>query len=133
MSAYPEAIILADGLPQVRSALRLLLEQDPALTVVAEAGSARELLMAVEKFRPALILVDWELPGLRSTQPFSAIRARCPETGMIALSSRPESRQAALAAGADAFISKGDSPDRLLSILHSVLEDFRSRSSSELP
>jgi DNA-binding NarL/FixJ family response regulator len=119
-------ILLADDQAKVRSALRLLLEQEPGLSVVGEAAEAEELLAQVETTCPDLVLLDWELPGLRATNRvtnperclLSALRARCPRMWVIALSGRPEARQAALAAGVGAFVSKGDSPERLLAALN---------------
>lgn len=108
-------VFLADDQSKVRSALRLLLEQDPEMSVVGEAAEAGDLLIQVRAVRPDLVLLDWELPGLQTANPLlPALRTRCPRLSVIALSGRPEARQAALAAGADAFVSKGDPPERLL-------------------
>ena len=112
-------VLLADDQPQVRSALRLLLEQDPEMNVVGEAANAEELFVQVQATRPDLLLLDWELPGLQPTNPLlPALRALCPRLSVIALSGRPEVYREALAAGADAFVSKGDPPERLLSAVN---------------
>ena len=50
----------------------------------------------------------------------SALRKRCPDLPVIALSGQPEVRRAALAAGADAFVGKADPPERLLVAIRSV-------------
>ena len=107
-------VLLADDQTKVRSALRLLLEQQPGLSVVGEAAEAEDLLAQVEATQPDLVLLDWELPGLRTDDRLSALRTLCPQLKVIALSGQPEARRAALAAGADAFVSKGDPPERLL-------------------
>jgi DNA-binding NarL/FixJ family response regulator len=115
-------VLLADDQSQVRSALRLLLEQEPELSIVGEVATAGELLTQIEETCPDVVLLDWELPGLRTAEPsissgqslLSALRTFCPHLLVIALSGRPEACQAALAAGADAFVSKGDPPERLL-------------------
>ena len=126
-------ILLADDQTKVRSALRLLLEQEPGLSVVGEAAEAEGLLTQVQRTQPDLVLLDWELPGLRAADPsapstgpwsfvpgtegsgassgqrlLSALRSvGCP-LRVIALSGHVEAREEALAAGADAFVSKGD-------------------------
>lgn len=110
-------VLLADDQPQVRSALRLLLEQQSGLSIVDEAAEAGELLVQVQATCPDLVLLDWELPALQTANIVPALRTLCPHLLVIALSGRPEARQAALAAGADAFVSKGDPPERLLAIL----------------
>ena len=55
-------VLLADDQMKVRSALRLLLEQEPGLSVVGEAAEAKDLLAQVGTERPDLVLLDWELP-----------------------------------------------------------------------
>ena len=111
-------ILLADDQPEVRSALRLLLEQETLVRIVGEAETAPQMLDAVRNVHPDAILVDWELPGLSLPDNLSAIRRICPSAWIIALSSHPEVRQAALKAGADAFVCKGDPAEQLLVVLY---------------
>jgi DNA-binding NarL/FixJ family response regulator len=121
-------IFIADDQIKVRSALRLLLEQEPGLRVVGEAAETEGLLAQVEAMQPDLILLDWELPNLSGgdssigsgSHLLAALRARCPLLVVIALSGRLEAPQAAMAAGADAFVSKGDPPERLLATLWTI-------------
>lgn len=113
-------VIVADDQEAVRSALGLVLDEDPALQVVAEAEDAGDLLQIVRNGNVDLVLMDWELPGLgdpgsRSAEAFlDSLRSQHPQVRVIVMSSRPESRLSALAAGADAFIYKGDPPEFLL-------------------
>jgi DNA-binding NarL/FixJ family response regulator len=111
-------ILLADDQPQVRSALRLLLEQEAQARVVGEAENARDLVERTREVHPTAILVDWELPGLSMSEGLSAVRRVYPSARIIALSSRPEVRQTALEAGADGFVCKGDPPEQLLAVLN---------------
>jgi DNA-binding NarL/FixJ family response regulator len=110
-------IILAENRRKVRFALRALLEQQPELNVIGEAADAQNLLGQVEEICPDVILLDWELPGMAADDLLSALRRNCPEVLVVALSGRVSARRAALAAGADAFVSKGDPPERLLSAI----------------
>ena len=112
-------VLLADDQPKVCSALRLLLSQQPGIEVVGETAEAEALLAHIENTHPDLILLDWELPGLSRNGRFSVLRARYPNLKVIALSGRPEVRGTALKAGADAFVSKIEPPDRLLGALSS--------------
>ncbi len=107
-------VMIADDQPQVRSALLLLLRQDPDMAVVGEAGDTQQALQLATEQRPDLILLDWELPGQINGTTLSRLRAARPGLKVIALSGRPEARRAALTAGVDAFVSKGDPPERLL-------------------
>ncbi len=115
-------ILLADDQAEVRSALRLLLEQEPGMCVVGEAAEAETLLAQEEATQPDLVLLDWELPGAQITDLLSALRVRCRRTIVIALSGRLEARQEAVDAGIDAFVSKGDPPEYLLATLYAFRE-----------
>ena len=108
-------ILLADDQPNVRSALRLLLEQEIGMTVAVEVSDSKDMLAAVERACPDLLLFDWELPGGTAAELVPALRAQCPNLVIIALSSRPEARRAALKVGVDDFISKGSSPQEVIS------------------
>jgi DNA-binding NarL/FixJ family response regulator len=110
-------VLLADRQPKVRFALRVLLERQPGVVVVGEAVNADDLMSQVRAKRPDLILLDWDLPGLAPTGSLSFLRKICPEMSVIALSGRTEARQGALGAGADAFASKVDPPERLLATI----------------
>jgi DNA-binding NarL/FixJ family response regulator len=112
-------ILLADDQPQVRSAVRLLLEQQPDLHVLGETMDAQGVLDWVSATSPDLVLLDWELPGLQGGDALATLRALHPHLKMIALSGLPEARDAALAAGVDAFVSKGDPPEQLLAAVRS--------------
>jgi DNA-binding NarL/FixJ family response regulator len=107
-------VLVADDDVHVRSALRLLLEQEPDVQIVAESAAAEELLSAVTDSGAGLVLLDWELPGLWSDGVIGSLLTRLPRVKLIALSGRPEHRHEALRAGADAFVCKGDAPDDLL-------------------
>lgn len=113
-------ILIADDQADVRSALGLLLMQQPDLEVVAEATDAVSVLLAVEKHLPALILLDWELPGAPTSNLVRVLRSQWPQLRVIALSSLPEARSAAVNAGIDAFVDKGDPPDVLLAALRKL-------------
>ena len=110
-------IFLADDQANVRSALRCLFEQEPGLIIVGEAAQNDDLLAGIARARPDLLLLDWELPGL-SAAPL--VQRLHPAVKVIILSSRPEARRAALDAGADAFVSKGDAPECVLEAIRSL-------------
>ena len=113
-------ILLADDYPEVRSALRLLLEQEPIQATVTEVSDTQELLATLGQDCPTIVLLDWELPGLHTEDRMRTMRASCPNLKVIALSSKLEVRQEALAAGADAFVCKAEPPEQILSALRSL-------------
>ncbi|MCP4542207.1 MAG: response regulator transcription factor [Chloroflexi bacterium] len=110
-------ILLADHRSKVRFALRALLEQRPGVAVVDEAVDAEDLLAQIKVACPDLVLLDWKLQGLPAIGLLPTLRRVCPRACVIVLSGRPEAREAALTAGADAFVSKVDSPERLLAAI----------------
>lgn len=107
-------VLLADDQIAIRSALRLLLEQEPHLEVIGEAHDAGSLLAALQTSRPDVVLLDWELPGMSASALTQRLREFHPQMCIIALSSRPEAEIAAMLAGADAFIDKCSPPDSLI-------------------
>jgi len=111
-------VFLADDETKVRSAIRLLLEQEVGLSVVGEAAEAADLLKQMRMACADRFLIDWELPGLDAVKLVSEVRACCPGAMIVALSGRPEARLDALEAGVDFFVSKAEPPERLLDALH---------------
>ena len=110
----PMCVLIADDQPQVRSALRLLLMQRTEPVTVEEAADLAELRELRCTEPPDLVLLDWELPDQGGCAALEQVRAAWPQATVIVLSGLPESRQAALSAGADAFVSKGDPPEQLI-------------------
>jgi DNA-binding NarL/FixJ family response regulator len=110
-------VILADDEAPLRSALRLLLEQETGSSVVGEADHAERVYQQVQDQQPHILLLDWELPGLQETALIARLVDIAPTLHIIALSSRPEARHVALAAGAHGFVGKGDPPNYLLDAL----------------
>ena len=113
-------ILLADNQPNVRSALSRLLRHEPGVEVVGESGEANDLMALIHTVQPDLVLLDWGLPGLSAVGSLPGLRVNNPRLLVIVLSGRPESRQTALAAGANAFVSKIDPPEMLLRALHTI-------------
>jgi DNA-binding NarL/FixJ family response regulator len=110
-------ILLADDQPRVRFALRALLDRQPGMEVVGEAMDGEGLLAQAKEACPDLVLFDWGLTRLAGIDLVSALREVCPNIVAVVISGRLRARQAALAAGADAFVSKADPPERLLAAI----------------
>ena len=113
-------VLLADDEMNVRSALRLLLEQESGISVAAEATDYDELFVRVKDADPDLILLDWELPGQRDSESLATMHRLYPGTMVVVLSSQPEIKKKAIAAGAVAFVSKEEPPERLLSVIRKL-------------
>jgi len=113
-------ILLADDQPEVRSAMRLLLEQDPHFAVVGEVSGSDGLVAQAKETSSDVVLLDWELPGMRPSELLKSLHSACPSVKVVGTSGRPEARRAALATGVDAFVSKGDPPEQLLLTLRAI-------------
>ena len=123
MNANMVRVLIADSRVHARSAMRLLLAQEPNVVVVGEAADVDAAISAIAACRPDVVLLDWELTRQRTGRNGDAalddLRVASPESLVIALSGLPEARREALAAGADAFVSKGDPPEKLLAAVGS--------------
>lgn len=112
-------ILLADDQVHVRSALQILLKQEPNLYVVGEASDAESLVAQARAVSPDLVLVDFELPGLKESNLISMLHQEFPWMKIVALSTLLEKRAMAVNAGVDAFASKIDPPEVLVALLQS--------------
>jgi DNA-binding NarL/FixJ family response regulator len=127
-------ILLADDDHQVLSALRLVLEQNPAWQVIDEFHNAAEMIRYFEnagnweadceghaRSHASVLLIDWELPGFQPKKHIREIRSICPEIQIVVLSVMMAARRDVLAANVDAFVSKSDSPQRVITALQDLL------------
>jgi DNA-binding NarL/FixJ family response regulator len=106
-------VYLADSRPEERSALRLLL-LDLKMEVVGEAAEWSTTLANAPATRPDMLLVDWDLLPNKSGAALDELRKACSVALVIVLISHLDARrQAALSAGADAFISKSETSERV--------------------
>jgi DNA-binding NarL/FixJ family response regulator len=113
-------VYLADAQTDERSALRLVL-LDLKMEIAGEAADWSTTLAQVPLSRTDILLVEWELLPKEPVPALIELRKVCPSALVIVLISHLDSRQqAALSAGADAFISKGETPERVAEHLRIV-------------
>ena len=113
-------VYIADASPEERSALCLLVF-DLKMELAGEAADWLTTLAQVPTCRTDLLLVDWELLPIEPGAALAQLRAACPAALVVVLISHLDARQqAALSAGADAFISKGEMPERVAERLRAV-------------
>lgn len=113
-------IVVADQQAAARSALILLLKQEPYVNAIDEAADGQELLAQLEIACPNLLLLDWNLPGRPAV---GQLRNLCGCQGrfqVVILGSHEEDEQSAMEAGADYFVLKGNSPKRLLTAVRAA-------------
>jgi len=119
--------IIADDQIAIRRALRLLLEEVPAAQIVGEATDLKMLRDLLTGATPDLVLLDWELPPGNAAAAVAGLRGQFPQVRFIVLSTSPEAANDALAAGADAFVSKGDAPEGLARLLRDLSRPLDAR------
>ena len=118
-------VYIADARPEERTALRVVL-LDLKLEVVGEAADWVTTLAQAPVSRTDMLLIDWDLLPNSPTVALDEIRRACPAALVIVLISHLDARQqAALSAGADAFISKGEMPERVAERLRTVAASVR--------
>ena len=113
-------VIIADRQTATRSALSMLLAPEEDVDIVGQADDKQQLLSLVETTQPDVVLLDWELVGSATVDLLVELRALAHPFKVVALSGRPEAQRTALDAGVDGFVSKGDSPARLLTTLRGI-------------
>ena len=119
-------VYLADAQFEERTALRLVLV-DLNMEVVGEAADWPTTLAQAPATKLDMLLVDWDLlPIDLGVQSLAELRLACPNAIVVVLISHLDARhQAALSAGADAFISKGETPERVADRLRAAAESVR--------
>jgi CBS domain-containing protein len=90
------------------------------MKVVGEVTHTEALLVLTQAVQPDLVLLDCELPGLTTIDLLPQLRLASPHLAVVALSGHLEARQKSLQAGVDAFVSKGDPPEKLLTVLYTI-------------
>lgn len=115
-------VLIADDHGIVRSGLRLLLERQGDIEVVAEAAdgaAARELAV---RERPDLAILDVKMPKLTGLQATREIKAQAPEVAVLILSMHDDERYLfeALKAGASGYVLKTQADTDLLDAVRAV-------------
>lgn len=101
-------VVLADDHAVVRSGLRLLLESEPHIEVVAEAEDITSAVAAVELHRPDVLVLDLHMPGEPSLPAIPVLRERFPGTQVVVLTAQRDTSYAgeALRLGTAGYVPK---------------------------
>jgi DNA-binding NarL/FixJ family response regulator len=108
-------ILLADDHPVVRHGLRGMLEAEPDLRVVGEAGTGTESITLATNLRPEVVLMDLRMPDLDGASATTQIRAAVPDTRVMILTTYDTDRDIlrAIEAGACGYLLKDATPQEL--------------------
>jgi DNA-binding NarL/FixJ family response regulator len=115
-------ILLVDDHAVMRDGLRALLEAEPDLRVVADAGDGREGVRQALALRPEVAILDVAMPGLNGVEAARQIAEACPETRVIMLSmySAAEYVFRALQAGARGYLLKDSAGQSVVEAVRAV-------------
>ncbi|HVH67130.1 MAG TPA: response regulator transcription factor [Gemmatimonadales bacterium] len=126
-SDRPETIriLLVDDHVVLRAALRSLLEREPDLVVVGEAGTGREAVARARMLRPRVVLMDLAMPGSGGLVATQSIVALGLGIRVLVLTALPEEQQVcdALEAGASGFVRKTAPVEELTRAIRTVSND----------
>ena len=113
-------VLVVESQPHVRAALHFLLSRQADIQCVGSIGAEPDLAAKLALIAADIIVLDWSLPRQTASHLLTVIRRLPGQPRIVVLSSTLQAEQAALAAGADACVSKNESPDTVLRMLRSV-------------
>ena len=112
----PIRVLLADDHAVVRKGIREFLEEDPEITVVAEAGDGGEACRLVGEHHPDVAVLDIQMPRVTGIEATRQIKAAYPDVRVLILTAYEDDPYvfALLRAGADGYLLKSADPDDLV-------------------
>ena len=115
-------LLIADDHGIVRAGIRLLLERQADIQVVAEAEDGVEALAAAQRERPELCVLDVAMPRMTGLQAAREIKAHLPDTAVLMLSMHDDERYLfeALKAGASGYVLKREADQDLVAAVRAV-------------
>jgi len=118
----PIRLMLVDDHELVRVGLRMLLQAQPDMELVAEARSGAEALELVQAHEIDVVLMDVTMPEMNGMEATRRLKACCPEIAVLALTIHEEEEYffQMLDAGASGYIPKRAAPEELLRAIHTV-------------
>ncbi len=122
MASTPLRIVLADDHPVVRGGIRMLLEQEPDLTVVGEADNGIAALHLVATLTPDVLLLDMEMPGLKGLEVAQRLRDQEAAVRVLALSAYDDEQYifGLLDSGAAGYLTKDEAPQTIVEAVRGV-------------
>jgi len=116
-------ILIVDGQRCSRQALCALLATWPPTGLLCEAENAQAALRLVAECQPDLVVIDVYSLEEYGRQAIQRIKTGWPQVKVVALSMYPDALDRARQAGADAWISKGETPEKFLAALAKLYPD----------
>jgi DNA-binding NarL/FixJ family response regulator len=120
-------ILVADDHGIVRSGLRMLIDRQDGMRVVAEAEDGVAAVESAIRERPDVAILDVSMPRMTGLQAAREIRAHCPDTSVLLLSMHDDERYVfdALKAGASGYVLKREADSDLIGAIRAVASGGR--------
>ena len=110
-------ILIVDDQQHARQSLKALLATKFQLVDTCEAVNGIEAIRCVEECKPDIVLMDVRMPEMDGIEATRIIKTKLAQIPVIVLTLYSEYKAAALAAGANAFLIKGEPVEQLLAVL----------------
>jgi CheY-like chemotaxis protein len=116
-------VFLVDDVRELRALIRLVLEDDPAIEVVGEAGDGRDGVEGVARAQPDVVLLDLSMPGMDGLEAIPLIRERAPGARIVVLSGHESGRVSleALEQGASRYVNKASELETIRAAVREVV------------
>ena len=113
-------VLIVDDSAAVRDGLRSILRANPAIEVLGEAADGLAAIASVEELQPDVVLMDAQMPQMDGMEATRRIKARWPDIKVLLLTVHTEFIEAAVAAGADAYLLKDSGREELRQVVREL-------------
>ena len=113
-SAILHKVLITDDRVTSRKGLRALLLTQPDIQVIGEVNNGKKAIQFIEDNKPDVVIMDAFMPVMNGLDATSIIKKRWKNIRVVILTLHDDIQEEAIAAGADAFLVKGCSPDQLI-------------------
>jgi two-component system, NarL family, response regulator NreC len=115
-------ILLADDHGVVRQGFKMILDAEPDMEIVGEAGNGREAIELADQLKPDVVVMDVAMPELNGIEATRRIAGSAPHVRVLALSMHKDSVyvREVLRAGARGYLLKDSGPSDLVSAVRAV-------------
>lgn len=115
-------VLIADDHELVRIALKTLVDAEPDLEVVGEAGTTSDAVSSAIELKPHVLVLDMRMPGGGGVEVCRRVKSELPDTAVLVVTSFDDDEElfGALEAGANGYLMKDTRPDRIVTAVRAL-------------